>query len=479
MKFLRTCLLLCFCTNLSSSFAQTDKSSPADTYIANYYALLNNLGDAQFSVQEKKLFAVELLNNFFIPEQSMVFNDLNSDGSTFLKANEYLNQIIGGHAKGIEYDYELIDIGELDISQSPMIMKCVIDQVAKPKNKSDIRLELDFVIEIYNLSNDGSLYGRIKSINVNEEFKSRNLDTDNDGIKDADDKCPTEFGTIKHGGCPIPDTDNDGINDDEDQCPNVSGTINGCPDRDGDKIADHKDACPELFGLARLNGCPIPDSDNDGFNDEVDRCPKEYGKNNGCPEKKQELVEANKATEKENGQTRSDEPQDTELISSKSAAEPHQIKIKNPSPFKRFFIGLAYEIYQEKGKLSDDGSMRIYDPNSILLKTGYRINKGFSALVQAGWNLNLGNHINFGIGTIAHLGSSIDLGITYINKKTFSYVPRDEDGYSARAGGLQLDLGYYISDIKIFGLVNYHFNSAIGTVETDHTGFGLGLGYRI
>ena len=94
-------------------------------------------------------------------------------------------------------------------------------------------------------------------------------DTDNDGVIDADDKCPTVAGLAKYAGCPIPDTDKDGVNDEQDKCPTVAG-------------------------LSRYNGCPIPDTDNDGVNDEVDACPTESGisANHGCPDVQPILTQA-------------------------------------------------------------------------------------------------------------------------------------------------------------------------------------------
>ena len=85
------------------------------------------------------------------------------------------------------------------------------------------------------------------------------IDTDNDGVVDSLDKCPTQAGTAKYNGCPIPDTDKDGINDEEDKCPTQVGT-------------------------AKYKGCPIPDTDKDGVNDEEDKCPTEAGiaANHGC-----------------------------------------------------------------------------------------------------------------------------------------------------------------------------------------------------
>jgi OmpA-OmpF porin, OOP family len=121
-------------------------------------------------------------------------------------------------------------------------------------------------------------------------------DTDNDGITDDQDKCPTVAGVARYNGCPVPDTDNDGINDEEDKCPTVAGSAkyNGCPipDSDLDGINDEEDKCPQVKGVAKYDGCPVPDSDNDGINDEEDRCPQLAGvrENNGCPEVKTEII---------------------------------------------------------------------------------------------------------------------------------------------------------------------------------------------
>ena len=109
-------------------------------------------------------------------------------------------------------------------------------------------------------------------------------DSDNDGIADDQDKCPTIPGLTALGGCP--DSDGDGLADRDDNCPNEPGDIshNGCPDRDGDGIADHVDDCPDTAGLRRFSGCP--DTDNDGIVDKEDSCPTTPGipAMNGCPD---------------------------------------------------------------------------------------------------------------------------------------------------------------------------------------------------
>lgn len=132
-------------------------------------------------------------------------------------------------------------------------------------------------------------------------------DSDEDGIKDKDDKCPDEKGLAKLKGCP--DSDGDGFADKVDECPQLAGTLKGCPDRDNDKVADKDDKCPDQAGYPEDNGCPdsdgdgvpdnedacpnakgtaemkgCPDRDNDGFADKFDSCPDVPGDSNGCPD---------------------------------------------------------------------------------------------------------------------------------------------------------------------------------------------------
>ncbi len=118
-------------------------------------------------------------------------------------------------------------------------------------------------------------------------------DTDNDGIVDSLDACPTVAGLAQFDGCP--DSDGDGVPDKDDKCPDVKGLekYNGCPipDTDGDGINDEEDKCPNQPGVAKYNGCPVPDTDGDGVNDEEDRCPALAGpaSNQGCPEIREEV----------------------------------------------------------------------------------------------------------------------------------------------------------------------------------------------
>ena len=99
-------------------------------------------------------------------------------------------------------------------------------------------------------------------------------DTDNDGVSDRKDKCPsTPAGVaVDPTGCPL-DKDGDTVPDYLDKCPAEKGVaaLEGCPDRDSDGVRDGDDKCPDTAGKPTLEGCP--DADNDGVRDGDDKCP--------------------------------------------------------------------------------------------------------------------------------------------------------------------------------------------------------------
>ncbi|MBE0618731.1 MAG: thrombospondin type 3 repeat-containing protein, partial [Proteobacteria bacterium] len=127
-------------------------------------------------------------------------------------------------------------------------------------------------------------------------------DGDGDGVPDAADRCPTTFGTGSDG-CPVVepppvnvDTDGDGVPDTADACPDVAGAgADGCPvvsppppppvDTDGDGVPDTVDLCANtpLTVSVDANGCPV-DGDGDGVPDYLDACPTQAGAGaDGCP----------------------------------------------------------------------------------------------------------------------------------------------------------------------------------------------------
>lgn len=84
-------------------------------------------------------------------------------------------------------------------------------------------------------------------------------DKDKDGIADKDDACPDEAGLPALKGCP--DADGDGIADKDDKCANTPKgwkvDSNGCPiDTDKDGLFDAEDDCPTVAGPKDNKGCP-------------------------------------------------------------------------------------------------------------------------------------------------------------------------------------------------------------------------------
>ena len=149
--------------------------------------------------------------------------------------------------------------------------KKIMETIAKPEN-GQWRVYINGITHF-----SGSL----------DEFQCKDAfetDSDTDGVPDAIDECPYEFGFRTISGCP--DDDLDGVPNKYDPCPKVQGpkTSDGCPDSDNDGLPDHKDDCPYAAGPKELNGCP--DSDGDGVLDKEDRCRFESGlvELDGCPD---------------------------------------------------------------------------------------------------------------------------------------------------------------------------------------------------
>ena len=145
--------------------------------------------------------------------------------------------------------------------------KSLLDWVAE-YNASDIefyRHTFDYYDDIIQADGSESYYSNGVEYTICNEAPVI-PDTDNDGIPDDVDHCPTIPGPASNHGCPEnsdPDSDGDGIPDSSDGCPYAPGPIsnNGCPlpggDSDGDGIPDTEDNCPFIPGPASNNGCPV------------------------------------------------------------------------------------------------------------------------------------------------------------------------------------------------------------------------------
>lgn len=101
---------------------------------------------------------------------------------------------------------------------------------------------------------------------VKTAFLGQPLDSDGDGIADADDQCPDTPAQIavNASGCPS-DNDADGVADYMDKCPGTADGVQvdetGCAlDSDKDGVADSRDRCPDTQARVEVDyyGCPIP-----------------------------------------------------------------------------------------------------------------------------------------------------------------------------------------------------------------------------
>ena len=88
-------------------------SKAVEQYLSNYFSLLNNLGDASFAIEEKELFKESIALGYFYPAKTLIANNLNADGSKFLKGEEYLESIMVNYPSGIEFKFQDIQFGRL------------------------------------------------------------------------------------------------------------------------------------------------------------------------------------------------------------------------------------------------------------------------------------------------------------------------------------------------------------------------------
>lgn len=264
------------------------------------------------------------LNPYLLLGGGLVYEE---DASTHvqLPAGLGLNYMIGSHSMlnlETQYRYSMIEqrnnlqialgvsfsvgkVVEEDLASDPLEMTAedvVMDLEEEDEMPKPVFVDQRSVIETELASDDNDEAEELveettsedelieEEVYLEEDIDEVPVDTDEDGVVDELDECPTMPGPASKKGCPIQDKDKDGIEDFEDACPEVAGlkVLGGCPDSDGDGIKDSEDACPEVAGT--INGCPDGDDDNDGIPNSLDKCPSMAGDADhlGCPEMEKE-----------------------------------------------------------------------------------------------------------------------------------------------------------------------------------------------
>lgn len=75
-------------------------NGPIADYLANYFEMLNNYGDASLSLADRQLFREEILNRYFLFEGSLLWNHLRPKGSRYIKPREYLENMLSDFPGG-------------------------------------------------------------------------------------------------------------------------------------------------------------------------------------------------------------------------------------------------------------------------------------------------------------------------------------------------------------------------------------------
>ncbi|WP_029035987.1 thrombospondin type 3 repeat-containing protein [Salinimicrobium xinjiangense] len=152
---------------------------------------------------------------------------------------------------------------------------------------------IDYTLTLLDWTENEDAYGDVDQMVITGSLSRAEIMANFDGADNVEYE-HVRFGCDDDGGNGgVVDSDEDGVPDSVDECPTVPGSAenNGCPetgetDADGDGVVDTIDECPNTPDGVAVDavGCPI-DTDEDGVPDYVDNCPTEAGPvdNNGCP----------------------------------------------------------------------------------------------------------------------------------------------------------------------------------------------------
>lgn len=103
-KYTTLLLLSLFTATLSA------QDGPIEDYIANYYQMLNNLGDASLPLRDRRMFRSELLNQYFLFEGSMIWNELRPEGSRYIPPREYLDLVLTDFPEGVSFSFGQLEV---------------------------------------------------------------------------------------------------------------------------------------------------------------------------------------------------------------------------------------------------------------------------------------------------------------------------------------------------------------------------------
>ncbi|WP_282776075.1 formylglycine-generating enzyme family protein, partial [Phaeodactylibacter xiamenensis] len=139
------------------------QSGPVADYVANYYEMLNNLGDASMPLSDRRLFRSELLSQYFLFDGSLIWNDLRPQGSQYIRPQEYLDNILTDFPRGAAFAYSDLQIGPLLPEGGSLKTVVTFRSEISPVGQARISNDLQMVLTIQEFSAN-AISARIKSI---------------------------------------------------------------------------------------------------------------------------------------------------------------------------------------------------------------------------------------------------------------------------------------------------------------------------
>lgn len=156
-KYTTLLLLSLFTATLSA------QDGPIEDYIANYYQMLNNLGDASLPLRDRRMFRSELLNQYFLFEGSMIWNELRPEGSRYIPPREYLDLVLTDFPEGVSFSFGQLEV--LNVLPKGGNLNAEIRLTATVNTAEEVlgSFPLKFILSIREYSPTGVI-ARIRSI---------------------------------------------------------------------------------------------------------------------------------------------------------------------------------------------------------------------------------------------------------------------------------------------------------------------------
>ena len=145
MKYLGIFFIFSLVT--SALFAQEEITRGVTTFLKDYEAVLNNLSDADQSLQSRKLFREDILDVYFVRGETKVYNHLSEQGTRFLTGEEYLENLLLDYNERLQHQLIIGEDMDFDFKSSTFIVPVTHVVSSSLGDKSNF---LRYVVKYYN-----------------------------------------------------------------------------------------------------------------------------------------------------------------------------------------------------------------------------------------------------------------------------------------------------------------------------------------